>query len=128
MPIQRRLIFPLAMFILAGASFAYGTWQWMTARAVQASADQRIAHVLDSVEGNTSWSDRQKQAFYIALFKDYPAGPTIFGIDLSGSFAAEPADQCVNDGQRTVSRSLYEAGADSKTLMSVCGACNPSTP
>src|SRR4030042_1527112 len=128
MPIQRRLIFPLAMFILAGASFAYGTWQWMTARAVQASADQRIAHVLDSVEGNTSWSDRQKQAFYIALFKDYPAGPPLFGMDLSGSFAAEPADQCVKDGQRTGWRSVAEAGAGSKPLMSVGGAGNPSPP
>lgn len=128
MPIQPRLIFPLTMFILAGVSFAYGTWQWLSARAIQASADARIAHVLTSVQDNGSWSDRQKQAFYIALFKDYPPGPAVLGIELSGLFAAEPEDQCVNDGQRSVCRALRSATADAQTMMAVCGACNPSTP
>ena len=116
------------MFVLAGLSFAYGTWQWISARAIQASADARVAYVLESVQGNGSWTDRQKQAFYIALFKDYPAGPTILGIDLSGSFAAEPEDQCVNNGQRMVCRSLVASATNEETLMAVCGSCNPATP
>ena len=129
MPLQRRIIFPLAMFALAALSFGYGTWQWLTARAVQASADERIAHTLQTVEEQASWSDRQKQAFYLALFEDYPPSPTLFGIDLSGSFASEqPDDRCVNDGQRSVCRALAASVTDAETMSSICGACNPLNP
>jgi hypothetical protein len=124
--INRRLIFPITMFALAALSFGYGTWQWLTARAVQASADRRVASILGTVEGMTAWSDRQKQAFYLALFENYPAAPSVLGIELSGIFAADGTDdQCANDGQRAVCRSLRSAGADAATVSSVCGACVP---
>ena len=129
MPMQRRLIFPLVMFALAALSFGYGTWQWLTARAVLASADARIAHTLQTVEDQASWSDRQKQAFYLALFKEYPPAPTLFGIDLSGSFASEQQDdRCVNDGQRAVCRSLAASGTAPETMSAICGTCNPLSP
>jgi hypothetical protein len=123
---QARLIFPLLMFALAGVSFAYGTWQFLTARAVQASANERIAHVLQTVQDQTTLSERQKQTIYVSLFEDYPPGPTFLGIDVSGIFAAEdPEDQCSNNGQRAVCRTLYAANADVRTIQAVCGACSP---
>ena len=125
---QKRLIFPLTMFVLAGLSFAYGTWQWLSARAVQASADARVAYIMGTVQTHP-WSEYQKQAFYVALFQDYPGSPKVLGIDVSGSFASERAnDRCVNAGQRAVCRSLRTASASAETIAAVCGACNPISP
>lgn len=120
-----RIIFPTFMFVLAGASFAYGTWQWLYSRQVQTASDARVAHIMEQVD-RLAVSDTTKQDLYAAVFQGYPAAPKLFGIDFSGSFASQQAyDACENDGQRSVCRSLKSASADSGTYAEVCGACSP---
>lgn len=120
-----RIIFPTFMFVLAGVSFAYGTWQWLYARQVQTASDARVAHIMEQVD-QLAVAKKTKQDLYAAVFSGYPAAPSLFGIDFSGSFASQQAgDSCANDGQRSVCRALKAADAPVATFGQVCGACNP---
>lgn len=122
---EKRAIFPVLMFVLAGLSFAYGTWQFLHAQAVQASADARLAHVMTSIEESGA-TRSQKQQMYASIMGDLPSAPGIFGFDFSGSFASQqPDDQCTSDGQRAVCRALEGQGTDQETAGAICGVCNP---
>ena len=113
------------MFLLAGVSFAYGTWQWLYSRQVQTAADARVAHIMEQVE-QAPIAKANKKDLYAAIFEGYPEAPSLFGIDFSGSFASPQADDaCTSDGQRSVCRALKDSSADSATVSDVCGACNP---
>jgi hypothetical protein len=122
---DRRLIFPVTMFVLAAVSFAYGAWQQLASRQVAAVADRRLAFIMTTVE-KSRFSRQEKQDLYAAIFNRLPEGPTLFGIDLSGSFAAPTGgDHCTNDGQRTVCRALERTSTTSDVLTAVCGLCKP---
>jgi len=122
---DKRLIFPLTMFVLAAASFGYGTWQYIYAQRVQAAADARVAHIVREVDGMPV-SERTKQELYADIFTGYPEAPAFLDIDLSGIFAATPQeDACANDGQRSVCRALNASGTDAAVRADVCGACDP---
>lgn len=122
---DRRIIFPTVMFLTAGLSFAFGIWQYSFAKQVQASASQRLAFVVQTIEQSDA-AMYQKQAMYAAIFNGLPAVPSMFGVDLSGSFASPAGgDNCSGDGQRTVCRALIADGTGTATLSAVCGACNP---
>lgn len=123
--IRKRFIFPLIMFSLAGVSFAYGIWQHVAARQVQAAADQRLAFMATTLE-QSSIARSQKNAVFAALFEGLPSAPTLFGIDLSGSFASEESgDACRTDGQRAVCRALKATNTDEATYQTICGLCSP---
>lgn len=122
--INRRLIFPLIMFALAGLSFVYGTVQYAYARRVQVAADARMASMVSTIEGS-GIARSQKQSLYAAIFRSLPAAPTFFSIDFSGSFASQDMDdQCINDGQRAICRALA-TNAEAGVRTAVCGRCNP---
>jgi hypothetical protein len=122
---EKRVIFPVAMFVLAGLSFTYGTWQFFYAQRVQASADARLAHVVTTIEGSNV-SRQQKQQMYATIAAGLPSAPGLFGFDFSGSFASQqPDDHCANDGQRAVCRALKGQGTDAITYQAVCSTCNP---
>lgn len=123
--IRRRLIFPLFMFLLAGVSFAYGIWQYAAARQIQASADERLAFMATTIE-RSSLVRSQKDALFATIFEGFPAAPTLFGIDLSGSFASEgDGNACRTDGQRSLCRALKAADTDVAAYQAICGVCNP---
>ena len=120
-----RAIFPTIMFVLAGTSFAYGVWQHFAARQVQAAADSRLAFVMQTI-AHAPISTAQEQSLYAAIFTGLPKAPSLFGIDLSGSFAApQSGDSCQSEGQRSVCRAMLSAGSDVQTFRAVCGQCNP---
>jgi hypothetical protein len=120
---DRRVIFPVAMFALAGVCFGYGTWQYVYAQRVQAAADARVAHIMEQVDG-LAVAKKSKLDLYTAIFKEYPKGPASVGLDLSGIFAApSDGDGCASDGQRAVCRALV--ASDESVRVSVCGACKP---
>ncbi len=122
---DRRLIFPVAMFVLAGASFAYGFWQQLAAQRTAAAADARMAFIMTTID-DSRFSRQEKQDLYAAVFNGLPAGPNLLGIDLSGSFAAPAGgDHCSNDGQRTICRALKAQSAPASTYASVCGLWSP---
>jgi hypothetical protein len=122
---EKRALFPLTMFLLAGASFAYGTWQYLHAQAVQASADSRMAYIMTTIE-SSGVSRQQKLQMYASIMGGLPSAPGVFGFDFSGSFASQqPDDQCTGDGQRAVCRALKAQGTDAKTMEAICGVCNP---
>ena len=120
-----RFAFPVTMFVLAGLSFSYGAYQHVSARTARATDSERLAYILETIEeSNTPTS--QKQQLYVSIATDLPVSVPVFGLDFSGSFAApDTADQCSNDGQRTLCRALDEQGASASTISAVCGACNP---
>lgn len=123
--IEKRLIFPVLMFALAGASFAYGTWQYIYAHQVQTASAQRMAHMMTTIE-KSNVSRAQKQSLYASIMNGLPAGPTFLGLDLSGSFASqEPTDSCTSDGQRAICQALKDVDTDSNTFSAICGTCNP---
>lgn len=114
------------MFLLAGISFAYGTWQWLYARQVQVASDARVAHILEQVDKFTTAKSVNSNPLYTAIFDGYPSAPSLFGIDFSGSFASKQSDDaCVNQGQRSVCRALKSAETDPAMITDVCGLCNP---
>lgn len=114
------------MFVLAGVSFAFGGWQYFQARAVQESAQQRMAFIFTTIEKSDITSYAQKQALYFSIMRGLPAAPGVLGFDISGSFAEQSAgDSCVNEGQRSVCRALKSARADAATTRAICGMCNP---
>lgn len=122
---DRRLIFPVLMFTLAGLSFVYGTWQYFAARQVAAVSDARTATMIQAIE-QSGVARAQKQSLYATIFRDLPPAPALFGIEFSGSFASQDTgDQCTSEGQRVVCRALQDNGADASVLNAVCGLCNP---
>ncbi|HTP56848.1 MAG TPA: hypothetical protein VMJ72_01040 [Candidatus Paceibacterota bacterium] len=125
MIMDRRLVFPISMFVLAAVSFGYGIWQYVAAGKVQTAANARLAFVMSTIEHSRS-SRAEKQELYAAVFQGLPKSPSMFGVDLSGSFAAPPGgDQCTSDGQRAVCHALHVSAADPGTIGGICGLCNP---
>lgn len=123
---DKRLIFPLTMFVLAGFSFGYGTWQYFYAQRVQAAADARVASIIEHVDA-LALSPRVKQDLYASIFRSYPSAPTLLGIDVSGSFASQQVDDhCGSAGQRAVCSALGRSGTSLEVILSVCGTCRPS--
>lgn len=113
------------MFLAAGVSFAFGTWQYIYAQRVQASSAQRTAYIMTAIE-ESDMSRPRKQELYASIAAGLPATPAIFGIDFSGSFASQPKDdQCPNEGARSICRALKEYSADTATITAICGVCNP---
>ena len=120
-----RLAFPVTMFALAGVSFAFGIWQYVWARNTRTAAAERMAYIMASIE-RSDVSRADKQRLYATITSGLPAGPTVFGIDLSGSFASQGTnDHCTGDGQRAVCRALYDTGTDMTTTVAICGLCEP---
>lgn len=123
--VERRIIFPAVMFVMAGLSFVYGTWQFFYAQRVQAASDARIAHIVTTIE-RSGTSRQQKEQMYATIMGGLPPAPTLLGIDVSGSFASQqPDDRCTSEGQRAVCRALLSEGTDAVTVQSVCGLCHP---
>lgn len=124
MEIEKRAIFPIIMFIAAGASFAFGIWQHISARQIQASSAERMAHIMTTIE-RSSVTSSKKQELYTSIMGELPASPTLFTLNISGSFASQAKpDRCTNDGQRAVCRALqqYATQAD---FLAICGPCIP---
>lgn len=121
---QLRAVFPVVMFVLAVCSFAYGAWQQLTVRALRASADERVASLVITVE-RSMLARSQKQSLYASMFSAMPAAPAVLGIDVSGSFASQGSDGCTQEGQRTICSSLIRADADPAVRRAVCGECAP---
>ncbi len=120
-----RIIFPVFMFTLAGASFAYGIWEHFAAQQIQTAADQRLAFIVGSI-ARAPVAATQKQSLYATIFSGLPEAPSLLGIDLSGSFATQQtSDGCANDGQRAVCRAMRTTGSDQQTITAVCGRCRP---
>jgi hypothetical protein len=121
---QFRAIFPIAMFVLAIVSFAYGVWQQLTVRALRASADERVAVLVETVEQSVL-ARSQKQVLYTSMFSAMPAAPAVLGIDVSGLFASQDVDGCTQEGQRSLCASLVRSGTVETTLWAICGECAP---
>jgi len=122
---ERRLIFPVIMFSMAGVSFAFGVWQYVYAQRVASNSAQRTAFIVQTIE-RSGVSANKKQEMYASIFRGLPKAPTLLGIDVSGSFASQgDQDQCDNEGQRSVCRALIEAGTTAAALTAICGQCNP---
>lgn len=122
---ERRLIFPTLMFVLAGASFAFGIWQYIYASRVQASSAQRMAFIVKTIQ-SSNIAQANKKSLYASIFEGLPSAPSLFGIDFSGSFASQNvSDSCLNDGQRAICRALVKDDTDARTMTAVCGNCQP---
>jgi hypothetical protein len=122
---QKRVIFPTIMFILAGASFLFGTWQYLQARSFRAAAQARMAYIVTTIE-ESDVSRLQKQRLYATIMGGLPATPGFFSLDVSGSFASPTdGDRCISDGQRSVCRALKNEHARIDVYEAVCGTCNP---
>ena len=120
-----RLIFPVAMFSMAGLSFAFGIWQYVYARQVQANSAERVAAIVGVIQ-ESDLSTAKKQDIYARVFHRMPPAPNMIGLDFSGSFASQQMpDACLNDGQRSVCRALYSSDAATATITAVCGECRP---
>ncbi len=119
-----RAIFPIIMFTFAGISFAFGGWQYLQARAVQSAAQERMAYMITTIEKSTI-ARTAKQSLYASIMSNLPPAPSVFGLDLSGSFASQGDDACTNNGQRSVCSALKSSSADAATLRNVCGSCDP---
>lgn len=122
---EKRLIFPVIMFVTAGVSFAFGIWQYASARLAQQSADRRMAYIMTTI-ARSELVPASKQRLYASIAGGLPAAPTVLGLDFSGSFASQESDDhCANDGQQTICRVLRTQGIDPETVRAVCGVCNP---
>ena len=120
-----RIAFPAVMFVLAGMSFVYGTWQHFVAQSAREADASRLAFILETIE-DSGLTRTGKQGLYASIAAGLPQAPPVFGIDVSGSFASQGApDGCTNEGQRTLCRALQERGTDSETRAAVCGECDP---
>jgi hypothetical protein len=120
-----RAIFPTIMFVLALASFAFGGWQYFQARSVQTAAMERMAFMITTIE-QSNIPYIAKQNLYANITQDLPKAPTVFGLDLSSSFASKDTDDaCTSDGQRTICRALKMTNTDLAVRARVCGACIP---
>lgn len=122
---EKRAIFPLIMFLLAGASFAFGGWQYFYSRTVQSAAQKRMAFIVTTIE-KSGESRVMKQELYASIMQGLPPVPAVLGLDFSGSFASvDTGDACTSDGQRAVCLALKEEKTESAVFTAVCGACNP---
>lgn len=122
---EKRAIFPILMFSLAAASFVFGGWQYISARALQASAQKRMAYIITTIE-QSPVSRNQKQELYASIMNGLPAAPGVFSLDVSGSFASPAGgDSCESEGQRSVCRALKAESSPASVFASVCGVCNP---
>jgi len=121
-----RVIFPALMFVLATASFGFGTWQYFVADAVRQADAGRLAFILETIEHSDA-SRADKQGLYVSIATGLPRVPPTLGIDVSGSFAApdDRDDRCGNDGQRTLCRALYDHQGSAEAISAVCGICDP---
>ena len=118
-------MFPILMFTLAGASFVFGGWQYFQTRSVQASAQQRMAFIITTIE-ESSASRVEKQQLYASIMNGLPTAPGIFSLDVSGSFASPAGgDFCDSEGERSVCRALLREGAEPVVYDAVCGTCTP---
>lgn len=123
--IERRLIFPVVMFAMAGVSFTFGIWQYVYAQRVQTSSAQRTAFMVTTIQ-ESSIASSQKQDMYATIFRELPPAPSLFSLDFSGSFASQSVDdQCLTDGQRAVCRALIKEHTDRATMSAICGVCDP---
>lgn len=112
------------MFVLAGASFAFGGWQYLQARNVQSASQQRMAFMMTAIQ-KSGIATAQKKELYASIMRGLPPAPGIFSLDLSNSFASTTVgDSCTSDGQRAICASLKLYG-DAATRTAVCGACDP---
>ena len=66
---ERRLIFPTIMFVLAGTSFAFGIWQYVYASRVQASSAQRMAFIMETIQSNDNIAQANKKSLYASIFQ-----------------------------------------------------------
>lgn len=122
---EKRAIFPLVMFLLAGVSFAFGAWQYFQSRSVASASEKRMAYIVTTIE-KSSVPRAKKQELYASIMQGLPPVPGVLGLDFSGSFASvDTGDSCTSDGQRAVCRALKAEKTDSDTLAAVCGICNP---
>jgi uncharacterized membrane protein YjjP (DUF1212 family) len=113
------------MFSTAGLSFAFGAWQYLYARTVQANSSSRVAAIVGTIQ-HSDLATAKKQALYAQIFENLPAAPKMLAFDFSGSFASQQLpDACTNDGQRSVCQALLSSGADTATVKAVCGNCKP---
>ncbi|MCC6405418.1 MAG: hypothetical protein IT405_03465 [Candidatus Yanofskybacteria bacterium] len=123
---EKRILFPAVMFLFAGASFAFGGWQYLQARAARQASQQRTAFMMTTIE-ESGVSRTQKQQLYASIMSGFPAAPSVLGVDFSGSFASPiGGDACTTEGQRTICRALIAQGASSDVQAAVCGVCRPS--
>jgi hypothetical protein len=122
---EKRLLFPILMFTLAGLSFAFGGWQYMQSRSAQIASQRRMAFMVSSIE-KSDISRASKRELYATITQGLPPAPAVFSFDFSGSFASVGvADACENEGQRTICRALMSESADVAIMNSVCGECKP---
>ncbi len=113
------------MFTLAGASFTFGIWQYVSAHIARSSASERMAYIMTTIE-DSGLPRAEKRTLYASIMSGLPPAPTFLGIDISGSFAGQVIDdRCTSDGQRAVCRSLVQQHTDTKTMTAICGICNP---
>ena len=123
---NKRLIFPTLMFVLAGASFLFGGWQYLQSRSTQLASQKRMAFIITSIE-KSSLAKAKKQELYATIMEGLPAAPAVFGIDFSGSFASVGVgDSCDSDGQRSICGTLKAEKTDAILMTAVCGTCNPN--
>lgn len=119
-----RIIFPTLMFILAGASFAFGGWQYVQARMVEAAAQKQVAFIATTIQ-DSSIAQAKKKELFASIMSGLPPSANVFRLDFSGSFASPGGDSCASDGQRAVCKALNSVQTDSATMTLICGACNP---
>ena len=121
---EKRAIFPVIMFVMAGASFLFGTWQFLQARAIAEASQKRLAFVVTTIE-QSPVGRSQKNELYASIMNGLPSAPGLFSLDISGSFASPAGgDGCTSEGQRTVCRALTGNATDT-VRTAVCGVCNP---
>jgi hypothetical protein len=122
---EKRAIFPAVMFLLSGASFLFGGWQYVQSRSVQAASQKRMAFIVTTIE-KSDVTRAKKQELYASIMQGLPPAPGVFSLDFSGSFASvNTGDSCTSEGQRSVCRALKDENTDASTMTAVCGACNP---
>lgn len=123
--IEKRAIFPIIMFTMAGISFAFGIGQYVYARSVRTASAERMAYIMTSIE-RSDVGRANKQELYASIMTGLPKAPSLFGIDVSGSFASQGVDDhCTSDGQRTICKALSDQATDVSTMNAICGVCRP---
>ena len=121
---EKRAIFPFIMFVLAGVSFAFGGWQYLQARAVEAATQQQTAFMITTIQ-RSSLAQTKKKELVATIMQGLPPPANVFRLDFSGSFASQGLDTCTSEGQRTICRALKSVNTDAATMTMVCGSCNP---
>lgn len=112
------------MFVLAAASFAFGGWQYVQARMVEAAAQKQVAFIAATIQ-DSSIAQAKKKELFASIMSGLPPSANVFRLDFSGSFASPVGDSCASSGQRAICKALKSAQTDSATMTLICGACNP---